>query len=198
VPALLDVVQAHPAGQSIGLVSMTHRDRGTGRSYHAPGDVLAEGPGWRSLRSTITSGSLVRCEVLRRVGLFEERLFIDFVDHEFCLRLRRHGWLVVEAADVVLAHSMGSSQVRSVLGRRMVFTHHSPLRRYYITRNQLEVSARNLWFDPRWACRHLLHLAFGSVVVVLFEEQRLAKLQAVLRGVFDFATRRFGPRSGGA
>lgn len=193
VDALLQVVREHPRGDRIGVVAMTHSDRGTGRPYHAPSDVLEEAAHWRVLRSTITSGSLARCEVLRQLGGFEERLFIDFVDHEFCMRIRRRGWLVVEAPHVVMTHSMGASREHRFLGRRMVLTHHSAWRRYFMTRNQLEIYGRNLVFDPLWSARGLATLAVGTVVMLAVEEDALAKLRAVLRACRDFALRRFGP-----
>lgn len=195
VDALLQVAREHPRPERIGVIAMTHSDRGTGRSYHAPSDILEETGRWRTLRTTITSGSLARCQVLRELGGFEERLFIDCVDHEFCLRIRRHGWLVVEAPGVVMTHSMGASRVHRVLGRRTVLTHHSPWRRYYMTRNQLEIYRRNLVFDPVWSLRGLATLASDTFAMLLVEEQPAAKLRAVLRACRDFALRRFGPRA---
>jgi rhamnosyltransferase len=190
---MLAVSGEHPERDRIGIVSMTHRDRGTGNAYHAPSDVLAESDTWRILRSTITSGSLVRCAVIRALGAFEEALFIDFVDHEYCLRIRRHGWLVIEARRTVMTHSIGASRVHRVLGRPVVLTHHNPVRRYYITRNQLEIYCRNLFFDPRWAIRGLSGLAMNSVMVLLCEEQAASKSFAMLRACADFLRRRFGP-----
>jgi len=80
-----------------------------------------------------------------------------------------------------------------LLGLQLVCTNHSPPRRYYRVRNQLEVSRRNLWFDPVWALKGIGQLVAPAVTVLLFEQQRLAKLAAMLRGVVDFARRRFGP-----
>ncbi|MBC5782795.1 glycosyltransferase family 2 protein [Ramlibacter sp. USB13] len=195
VQSLLDAAETHPAPASIAILAVSHADRGTGRAYHHPSDVLQEGARWRELRTTITSGSLVRCATLRQLGLFEERLFIDCIDHEFCLRSRRHGWRVVEVPAVLMPHSLGASRVHNILGRRTVATHHSPLRRYYMTRNQLEVFGRHLLFDPVLCARALATLAAVSVFVLLLEEQRLAKLGAMLQGLADFAARRFGPRA---
>jgi rhamnosyltransferase len=77
---------------------------------------------------------------------------------------------------------------------RLVCTHHSPLRRYYITRNLLEVGLRNLWFDPTWSVKSLWQLAAGDAAAVFYERDKLAKLRAILLGAFHFAVRRFGPR----
>jgi rhamnosyltransferase len=195
VDALLQVWREHPRAGRVGVIAMSHCDRGTGRPYHARSDVLEENGRWRILRTTITSGSLARCDVLRELGGFEERLFIDCVDHEFCLRIRRHGWLVVEAPQVVMTHSLGASRVHRILGRRTTLTHHSPLRRYYMTRNQLEIYRRNLVFDPVWSLRGLATLASDTFSMLLVEEETGAKLRAVLGACRDFALRRFGPRA---
>jgi len=190
--------EAHPQRARIGILCAAHRDRGTGIGYVHQREVLGEGPGWRILRTSITSGSLVRCEVLRRAGMFEDRLFIDFVDHEFFLRARRAGFLVLEASDVVMDHSLGASTMRNFLGRRIVLTNHAATRRYYITRNQLEIYGRNLLFDPRWSVRGLVGLAYGTIAVLTLEEDKAAKFRAVRQGVRDFLARRFGPRPEGS
>ena len=39
----------------------------------------------------ITSASLVPVSAWNDVGGFNEELFIDFVDHDFCAKLKEHG-----------------------------------------------------------------------------------------------------------
>lgn len=195
ITGLLALESLHPRARSIGLLAMRHRDRVLQRDYHHRLDILEDAGRWRSLRVTITSGSLVRVDVLRQLGAFDDALFIDMVDHELCLRLRRHGWLVVEAKEVLMEHSIGAASIHKLLGLPMVCTNHSPARRYYRVRNQLEVSRRNLWFDPVWAIKGIGQLVAPALTVFLFEQQRGAKLGAMLRGLADFARRRFGPLS---
>jgi len=178
----------------VAILAMSHRDRGTGRDYHRPGEILEETERWRSMRTTITSGSLVRVSVFPQVGLFDERLFIDAVDLEFCLRCRRHGLLVVESREVLLTHSMGDSTTRVLFGLPIVLTRHSALRRYYITRNQLEMCRRFAAVDPRWVLGALWDLASGSAITLLLETERGAKLGAMFSGLRDFALRRFGSK----
>lgn len=194
ISALLKLHEAHPQRNRIGILALSHRDRATGRDYHHHLDILVNGAGWRSVRSTITSGSLVRVGLFEQVGHFDDGLFIDSVDHEFCLRMRKHGWLVIEGQQQILEHSIGEATEHSLAGRRIVCTHHSPLRRYYMTRNQLEVCGRNLLVDPIWATKGLLQFTAGSIAALLYEQDKLAKLRAMLTGVAHFALRRFGPK----
>ncbi len=194
VHGLLALYDNHPQRDQIGILATAHCDRAIGRGYHHRLDILVESGDWRSVRSTITSGSLVRVGLFALVGLFDDALFIDAVDHEFCLRVRKHGWLVVEGRHQVLEHSIGDATEHYLLGRRIVCTHHSPLRRYYMTRNQLEVCGRNLLVDPIWAFKGLFQFAASSIVTLVYERDRLAKLRAMLTGVAHFALRRFGPK----
>lgn len=191
---LLDLCDRHPERDRIGVLAMSHRDRATGRDYHHPLDILVDGGEWRTLRSTITSGSLVRASLFPQIGFFDDALFIDAVDHEFCLRVRKHGWLVVESRQHVLEHSIGNATEHRLLGRRIVCTHHSPQRRYYMTRNQLEVCVRNVLADPVWAGKGILQFGVGSFAALLYETDKRAKLVAMLQGMWHFARRRFGPR----
>jgi rhamnosyltransferase len=193
IDGLFATCAAYPAAERIGIMAMAHRDRGTGRDYHHRVDILEEEPAWRLLRATITSGSMVRREVFEQVGRFEDDLFIDAVDHEFCLRVRRHGWLIVEARAHVMAHSIGATTVTKVLGLPVVCTHHSPLRRYYMVRNHLEVCRRNILFDPAWSFKAFAQAGSGALAAVLCEQRKLAKLRAVLLGLAHFMLRRFGP-----
>lgn len=194
---LLALYAGHPRRESIGLIAPAHRDRGTQADYHLPVDIITETAEWRILRCTITSGSLIRNEVLRDIGGFEERLFIDSVDHEFCMRMRKRDWLVLEHRGVVMPHSIGAATQHRLFGLRIVCTHHPPTRRYYITRNLLEVAIRNLLFDPTWSAKALLQLISGAIASVTYEKHRMAKLHAILAGARDFLLRRFGKRPEG-
>jgi rhamnosyltransferase len=175
---------------------MAHRDRNTGRDYHVRFDIIHEAPHWREVRTAITSGSLVRVAVFGAVGLFDDALFIDSVDHDFCLRCRRRGLLVIESRDQVLEHAIGQATVDRLLWREVTPAHHSPMRRYYITRNSLEMCRRYLFTDFIWTAEQLYLLGVGALAMLFLEDQRRAKTWAMLRGVRDFALRRFGPRQG--
>lgn len=194
ITGLLDLYRNHPRRNEIGIIAPTHRDRGTGDSYYQRGDRLDENEGWRIVRSCISSGCLVPTAVYLQIGGLDESLFIDFVDHDFCMRCRAKGLLVLESTRHVLEHSIGEATARKVLGRRLVFTNHSPLRHYYMTRNQLEVYRRSVRVDFFWVTRGLVLQAITALLVLIYEKQRLAKFGSMLEGIKDFALRRFGPR----
>jgi rhamnosyltransferase len=192
---LLDQYAAHPSREKIAIVAPSRRDRASGQDYHGPLDVLVAAGTWRSVRHTITSGSLIRTAALKEVGGFDDKLFIDAVDTEICLRVRKRGYFVVEFLSEFMDHSVGAASKYTSIPGVEVWTHnYSPVRRYYITRNNLEVGFRYLLFDTIWCLYFLIYTFLANVFVLANESERGAKLRAMLAGGRDFLLRRFGPR----
>ncbi len=193
IEGLKALVHAHPQAAQVGLVAPSFHDRHLGRTYHDPSNTLVDGPDWREVRTLITSGSLVRVATFGSVGGYDERLFIDFVDHDHCRRLRRAGWRLLQGKTLLIDHAIGQLTPHRFLGRTVHCTNHSVARRYYITRNQLEYYRRCLFSEPYLAAWGFANLAMRSLLTVLYEAERGAKARAILRGAWHFVIRRFGP-----
>lgn len=148
---------------------------------------------WVEERSVITSGSLVRLDALMAIGQFREDLFIDYVDHEFCLRLRRKGYRVIKSTRVTMAHDIGRPERRRFLWRHVTTSNHSALRRYYITRNRIVVWRSFLRSEPRFVVGDLISAVGKEMIKVLLETDRRRKLAAMLRGARDGLVGRLGP-----
>ncbi|WP_421219047.1 glycosyltransferase family 2 protein [Aeromonas enteropelogenes] len=80
----------------------------------------------------IASGSLIRIEVLDKIGQMLDGFFIDYIDVEWSLRARSKGYSVFIAPQARMAHTIGDRRL-SIFGRTISV--HSPLRRYYLVRN---------------------------------------------------------------
>ena len=88
---------------------------------------------------TMTSGNLVNLSAYKEVGGYLEKLFIDHVDHEFCLRLNKFGFKVVKVSNAIVYHKVGKSSKQRFLNHYLYPTNHSPIRLYYRTRNRFYV-----------------------------------------------------------
>jgi rhamnosyltransferase len=194
VAGLVALAARHPEPAQVGIVASGFRDRNLGISYHDPGNTLRDGPDWREVRSLITSGSLVRVAAFDNAGLFDEGLFIDFVDHDHCLRLRRAGWRLLQSKSIAIDHAIGAQTRHRFLGRTVHCSNHSVARRYYMTRNQLEFYRRCLRDEPYWALWGLGNLLMRSLLTVMYETPRGPKAWAIVQGAWHFVIRRFGPR----
>lgn len=50
---------------------------------------------WTEVQNVITSGTLLRLDIHRLIGKFRDEFFIDNVDIEYCLRVRKKGFRVI-------------------------------------------------------------------------------------------------------
>lgn len=146
----------------------------------------------KKIKLTMTSGNLLRLSSYKTAGPFEEKLFIDSVDHEYYLRLRKHGFTILRANNAILLHPLGEIRYRKFLFIKLKTTNHSALRRYYITRNRLYVSFKYFFSDSWFFFRESRELIKSFFVVLLMDEQKGKKLKMMMKGVFDFMRGKYG------
>jgi rhamnosyltransferase len=143
---------------------------------------------WTEPRVAMTSGNLLNLGAYAKIGPFLEFLFIDYVDHEYCLRLKRKGYRVRRINAARLRHSLGQTEIHSVLGLSFRPTHHPAHRRYYMTRNRLYVIKKY----PSFLLPEAFAWAKELFKMILFESARIGKFRSIARGVIDFLRGRYG------
>ena len=188
IEGMLSTYHNESCQNKVGILCPRYEDARLGILLHTHrannGDVFA----------CMTSGSMIRAETFQSFGPMDEGLFIDYVDLDYCLRLRSAGLKVIECSDTVLTHSLGRIAQHKLLWKTFTTTNHSAKRRYYITRNRL-VLIRRYWLqDSEWAMRDFKGLIFETAKIVLVEKDKLAKAGYMLRAVFDAAFGRLGQR----
>lgn len=99
----------------------------------------------------ITSGSILNLSAYKQIGKFDEALFIDAVDTEYCLRAKKSGFKVIMLANIFLTHELGESVRRASIKTLFIVKKtkaiHSPIRCYYIYRNNLYIQNKYKSFD---------------------------------------------------
>jgi rhamnosyltransferase len=188
----LRAAASYPGRGRVAVISPVQVDRRLGVSL-APRTAQHEGPLWRVVRTAMTSGNLVDVAKALALGGFEEDLFIDYVDHELCLRLRRHGYEVLEARQARLLHSLGDMSAHRLGGRRLRVTHHSAVRRYYISRNRLILWGRYARTEGAWVRHDMRSFMAELAGIALHEQQRQKKLRMIVRGMWDAIRGVHGP-----
>jgi len=171
-----------PFRSEVPLIAPRYQDSNTGVISGYAKDSTAP---YAEITTTITSGNLVQTKIFDKVGLFAEDFFMDYVDHEFCLRLRSKGCRLIEVWDAVLMHSLGNMTQHRVFGKTFKTFNHTPLRRYYATRNRIIVCRRYGLKFPRWLLKDLGNFFRELAGIVLFETKAGAKIAAVIRGMSD-------------
>ena len=132
---------------------------------------------------TIASGMLLNSACLGEVGPMREDLFIDMVDTEWCWRADARGKAVVCCRDLRISHRLGDTS-GILCGRRIAL--HSPVRNYYITRNNLYLALRTEFLSlPDRVFLFVRSLRFVPLYTFLCRGSRLLNLRHTLRGMLD-------------
>ncbi len=108
----------------------------------------------------ITSGLLLDTQVLRRVGLLDESIFVDSADHEFCFRAGRHGVRLYTVPGARILHRLGSGDARAGTFLGQPYRYSTEERLYYGIRDMARTS-RRYWLDHPLVNSTLL--ALGAV-----------------------------------
>ena len=179
------MIEAYRAAlaQDPGMVCLTPRISARSRKKDAAGSVISY---------AITSGNLVRVSVFEQIGLYDEGLFVDCIDFDFCLRLRRAGYSIYRVPAAMMEHQLGDS-VDLPKGVQKYYARHSPVRRYYMYRNFMYMAERYFFTFPGF----IFKLGLSSVLLLLFigvlDASPFASYRAVARGLWDYAARKDGP-----
>ena len=134
----------------------------------------------------MTSGNLLNIKIFNEIGPFDERLFIDEVDSEYCLRLNKYNYRLVRHYEIFLIHELGSVYKKKFLWKDIVSTNHTALRRYYITRNRLFVWTKYFVHFPSSSIRVLKITVVEIIKIILIEKNKLEKFYYIILGVIHF------------
>jgi rhamnosyltransferase len=188
--AMLETWQSHPHREKVASLHPRYVEPGTGIEPRIR--RAADGGPFVS----ITSGALMPTWIFDKIGYFASEYFIDEVDTEYCLRIRAAGYLLADSREAVLLHSVGHPRYAFLFGFRFRPTHHSAMRRYYISRNRIAVYRKYFTVFPGWTL-HAIHEATKDTVKSLIgEDDRSRKFKYFLHGTWDGFTGRMGKRAG--
>lgn len=153
--------------------------------------TLKNNVGVYEVDTVITSGNILSLAAYQYVGGFEDKLFIDYVDFEFCLKLRKNKYKILIDDSLVLDHKLGDLQVRRFFGKKVSVTNHNAKRYYYRTRNRLFV-LKKYWNVSDSFNNVETKLFFTDIVkIILYEKNKFSKVLAILYGIIDFVRKKY-------
>jgi len=141
---------------------------------------------------TMTSGNLVNLAAYRLIGPYANELFIDHVDHEYCIRAVSLDYRIIVANAVYVSHRLGEKKTVRLLNRRLNFISHSPLRLYYTVRNSVYI-LRKYAFSQSAACLLVMNSTIKEIIKsVFFEDKKNVRIAYMYRGCKDGLSGRMG------
>lgn len=136
----------------------------------------------------ITSGSVIPVENSLKIGGFDENLFIDEVDTEFCYRMEKNGYEIIEFPFIILKHSIGNRTFHKIFGKNFKSLNHNAMRKYYIVRNKIYVGEKY----PEVRGKYLKTIIKLAAKVILVENNKLEKLKYMFYGGIDGFAHKMG------
>jgi rhamnosyltransferase len=142
----------------------------------------------------ITSGSIINLSLFPALGGFDENLFIDEVDLEYCLRAIAKGFKIIHFPSIPLNHTLGELHYHRSLKNLRITPRilHSPIRLYYITRNFFYISKKYKNIFPEEMQRTKKALANRIKNNILYNKKRLQVIGYIVKGIFDYKRNKMG------
>ena len=142
----------------------------------------------------ITSGSMLNLAAFKNIGPFDEALFIDKVDHEYCLRALAKGYKIIQFNNIYLTHTLGNVSYHRSLksGKATPRILHSPIRMYYIVRNYFYLKQKYKGQFAESFAEMKRELFNRTKNNFLYGEKKLLLLKYILKGYTDFKKRKMG------
>lgn len=139
--------------------------------------------GTHEVKECITSGSLVNVSAWQKVNGFDEKLFIDGVDFDFCERIKKTNYRILEVGTVVLSHAIGNITMRKFFFWDVAVKNHSAFRKYYIARNTIYLAKKN--GNVARQIKSYLQVVKQVSIVIMYEQDKKQKLIAICRGMIE-------------
>ncbi|MGA9045501.1 glycosyltransferase [Sulfuricurvum sp.] len=140
----------------------------------------------------MTSGNLLNLSTYPEIGGFKEKLFIDGVDHDYCLKAKKLGFSILQFQNILLNHELGEPKIIRRHGKEISFRTHSPQRFYYITRNSLYMWQAHRHAFPDFVNKRIFEIFKAIIFALIYDDQKILRLINVLRGIFHFIVGRYG------
>ena len=175
----------------VGIIGSNYRDWSTDRVLFQSTNSDQK---WVEVEHLPTSGSLTSLPIYRALGKFRDEFFIDYVDTEYCFRLKEMGYRIIISPKVGMKHPQGyykPNKIHKILFDKTLVSNYPPIRHYYWTRNGMILVRERFWKDTNWCLRETYYLLIRRIgSVIMFEEQKLLKLKNIFYGLFDATIRR--------
>jgi rhamnosyltransferase len=132
------------------------------------------------VNAIISSGTFTSISVFDEVGVMADRLFIDYVDHEWCWRAQRYGYLIFKSSRAILQHQVGSKTIKR-FGRSFLIS--APIRYFYQYRNSLWLSRLD-YVPQTWKIKTIRLQLVQFVIVPWYTNKPLYTIFNMLKGIF--------------
>lgn len=129
----------------------------------------------------ISSGTISPIWAFEEVGMMNESLFIDFVDHEWCWRAKKRGYFCCMNNELQLLHQVGQKDVK-ILGYPFLLA--APFRYYYQYRNACWLQKVS-YVPKNWKLKAFIRNFIGFLCLPWFTVSPFMTIRYMLKGLWE-------------
>ena len=130
----------------------------------------------------MTSGCIMNLSDYKEVGGFDDKLFVGHIDIDIGIKMKENNKRIVVVGDSIINQHFGNSQPRKILWKTVHPSFASPVREYYIFRNQI-------YLEKKYGkqAKKIIGVSLWKFVVkaMLFEDKKLNRLKMMIEGIRD-------------
>lgn len=133
------------------------------------------------VKRCITSGSLTSVKAWRKIKGFDEKMFIDGVDFDFCDRLNQSGYQILKISSMEMKHEIGHMQEKRLFCFKVKVKNHSAFRKFYIAKNIVYLDRKNKCGSYPFST--VLREIKLILIVLFYEKEKMQKIKQIIRGI---------------
>lgn len=136
-----------------------------------------------SEEKVISSGSFLCMKVIKKHGLrYDENLFVDYVDDDFCKSVRAKGLQIICHNRFILPQQLGYIYKGRIC--------HSAVRHYYRVRDYGYMNQK--YYSKRVIALRITIFLIKNIKNACYEDNKLSKLRCSIKGYVDYFKRKTG------
>lgn len=139
----------------------------------------------------MTSGNILNLDIYKKIGGFKDFLFIDGIDIEYCLNLKKNNYKVMRINSIEMNHDLGDIFYRNFFKKEFMCDNHNYLRIYYMTRNYRYIRKQYRDIAPEF-CDILIKIKGLIFRIVFYEKDKYRKLRSIVLGIIDYNKNKYG------
>ncbi len=148
------------------------------------------------VHSLITSGSVINLDNYNEIGGFDENLFIDGVDFDYCFATLKKGFKCILFKNNYLNHSCGvkikTASIKTLYLLKKEKLLHSHLRIYYIIRNMLYLEKKYGLLFPNYIQERKKRYSSQVFTNMIYSKNIFVMLKYRFKAINDFKKNKMG------
>ncbi|WP_173473405.1 glycosyltransferase [Fibrobacter succinogenes] len=155
----------------------------------------------------ITSASCTNIKIWEQMGKFDEWLFIDFVDNDYCKRVKQKGLRILQLTNLVIDQEFGKISLKSPrvvkfflwlskitknknIAKLSYKKYVNPLRVYYVHRNLIYLNKKfknygGIGYENFYCKSFMGFLLYFTLPSIVRAQNKIQAFKAAVKGLYD-------------